>query len=114
VNKTLLLAEPLRRAYSSYDQTNAAGIRIMQIKALHNVSDERLDKVRKTLSYSIEAKELLKVIEDGWPNDKYELHPVVEPHFCTRNLNFYNDISLKGEIISLPDSLRADVKKFII
>ncbi|XP_062516181.1 uncharacterized protein K02A2.6-like [Corticium candelabrum] len=52
-------------------------------------------------------KQLRTVIEQGWPQTKQELHPLVVPYFQIRDeLLVQNDVIFKGERIVIPSELR--------
>ena len=60
----------------------------------------------------VEAQSLLKVVKNGWPNDRCHLPPVVQPYFPIRDfLSHQDDIILKGKRIWIPKALRPDMKR---
>jgi len=51
----------------------------MQVNALQALPDDNLIKVRNAMLGDVEAQALLKVIKNGWTNDRCQLPPVVQP-----------------------------------
>ena len=84
----------------------------MQVNALQSLPDDNLIKVRSAMLGDVEAQELLKVVKNGWPNDRCQLPPVVQPYFLIRDtLSHQDDIILKGQRIWIPNVLRPDMKR---
>ena len=109
---TLLLADTLSRAYLPCDPSNKVASSTMQVNALQALPDENLIKVRNAMSSDVEAQALLQVIKNGWPNDRCQLSPAVQPYFPIRDtLSHQDDIILKGERIWIPKALRPDMKR---
>ena len=109
---TLLLADTLNRAYLPCDPSNKVASHTMQVNALQALPDENLIKVRNAMLGDVEAQALLKVVKNGWPRDRCQLPPVVQPYFPIRDtLSHQDDIILKGERIWIPKVLRPDMKQ---
>jgi len=84
----------------------------MQMNALQALPDDNLIKVRNAMLGDVEAQELLKVVKNGWPNDRCQLPPVVQLYFPIRDtLSHQEDIILKGERIWILMTLRPDMKR---
>ena len=82
---TLLLADTLSRAYLPCDPSNKVASHTMQVNALQPLPEENLIKVRKAMISDVEAQALLKVVKNGWPRDRCQLPPVVQPYFPIRD-----------------------------
>jgi len=109
---TLLLADTLSRAYLPCDPSNKVASHTMQVNALQPLPEENLIKVRKAMISDVEAQALLKVVKNGWPNDRCQLPPVVQPYFPIRDtLSHQDDIILKDERIWILKALRPDMKR---
>jgi len=60
--KTRIPTDSLSCVYLPGEQRSTAGAHITQVHAFQNVSDVRLEKVRKAMSGSTETKGLLKAV----------------------------------------------------
>jgi len=106
------LADTLCRASLHRDPSNKIASHTMQVNALQALPDDNLIKVRNAMLGDAEAQELLKVIKNGWSNDRCHRPPVVQPYFPIRDtLSHQDDIILKGERICIPKAFRIDMKR---
>jgi len=109
---TLLLAYTLSSAYLPCGPSNKVASHTMQVNALQALPDDNLIKVRNIMLGDVEAQALLKVVKNGWPNDRCQLPPVVQPYFPIRDtLSHQDDIILKGERIWIPKAVQPDMKR---
>jgi len=96
---TLLLANTLSRAYLPCDLSNKVASHTIQVNALQPLPDDNIIKVRNAMSGNVEAQALLKVVKNGWPNDRCQLPLVVQPYFPIQDtLSHQDDIILKGNV----------------
>jgi hypothetical protein len=61
-----------------------------------------------------QMQELKEVIQNGWPNRKYDVPPSAMIYFDVRDeLTVQNGLIFKGERVVIPTSLRLDMIKRI-
>ena len=63
------------------------------------------------MSHDNEADVLLHVIQNGWPDSKSNLAPIVQPYFPVRDtLTTHDGLIMKGEREWIPSELRSQMK----
>lgn len=74
------------------------------------VSDTRLKEIQEETSKDNQLNVLKKIIHDGWPEEKKKCPPVVTEFWDHRDeLSVINGIMFKGEKITIPASLHAEM-----
>ena len=105
----LFIADTLSRAYLDVPDTH---VRVMKANALKGQSDERINEVREATVEDKSMQKLLRIIRDGWPDNKNEVPSELKPYFDVRDsLSHQDGVILKGERIVIPKSLRDITKK---
>lgn len=77
-----------------------------------DISDLRLEEIRKATEEDSELQCLITYITQGWPEKKKNLIKDSVRHFfdLRETLSVYTGIVVKGETIVIPKSLRRDIK----
>ncbi|XP_062621337.1 uncharacterized protein K02A2.6-like [Saccostrea cucullata] len=105
----LIIADMLSRATIEVPTDDRP--RIMTVCVDPDLSDVRLDEIRKATEMDSELQCLIANITDGWPDRKNLVEESVKQYYDLREtLSVYNGIVVKGEAIVIPKSLRSDVK----
>ena len=100
----LFIADTLSRAYLDVPDTH---VRVMKANALIGQSYERINEVREATVEDKSMQKLLRIIRDGWPDNKNEVPSELKPYFDVRDsLSHQDGVILKGEKIVIPKSLR--------
>ena len=100
----LFIADTLSRAYLDVPDTH---VRVMKANASKGQSDERINEVREATVEDESMQKLLRIIRDGWPDNKNEVPSERKPYFDVRDsLSHQDGVILKGERIVIPKSLR--------
>ena len=109
---TLVIADTLSRAYPELNRPDNLPSRIMHISSsLDEIPDENLKIIKEAMQTDLEAKQLLNVIQNGWPDNRNNLHDNVKPYFSMRDsLSFDNGFVFKGERIFIPKLCRNIIK----
>ena len=107
---SLHIANTLSRAHlDSVEGNQDDCARIMNIS---EIPDKCLDEIREaTLRYT-SLQTIIKLVLDGWPQDKHDIPSQALPYFDMRDsLSIVDGILVKGEAIAIPSDLRASIKK---
>ena len=84
----------------------------MNICAFAEIPDKRLDEIREATLLDTSLQTVIKLVLDGWPQDKHNIPPQALPYFDMRDsLSIVDGISVKGEAIVIPSELRASINK---
>ena len=107
----LVIADTLSRAIAPKQQQEDHIMNIA-IDPFEEIPDTTLQEVKEHTDNDSDLQELIKIILNGWPNNKNEVPDSVKPYFSIRDtLSVSDGIILKAERILVPKSLRADIKK---
>ena len=80
---------------------------VHSVLTTHLIRDNLLGKLEDNIQ-----QDLYKVIQNGWPVNKYKLKRTVQPYFRYRQeLTVYNKLILKDDRIFVPLSMRKLIKK---
>ena len=83
-----------------------------RIYAFAEIPDKRLDEIREATLRDTSLQTVIKLVLDGWPQDKYNIPPQALPYFDIRDsLSIVDRILVKGEAIVSPSEPRASIKK---
>lgn len=85
-------------------------IEIEQINLIQDVpvDDQQLKQIRLESAQDPEIQLLMKTCQQGWPNQKATVNPVISAYWRVRDeLTFYDGFVLRGERIVIPKNLRA-------
>ena len=109
----LLIADTLSRAHpddSGNDQGDRA--RIMNLNAFGDIPDKRLDEIREATARDAGLHTVMKLVLEGWPEDKRGIPVCALPYFDVRDcLSVVDEILVKGEAVVIPMALRPSIKK---
>ena len=113
--KEMFLADTLSRAFlpkasedaqDEFETINALTYLVM--------SDERIREIRQHTSNDPALQQLKRTIQEGWPDDKLALSPLVTPYFSIRDeLAVTDGLVFRGERLVIPKSMRSEIKKDI-
>lgn len=104
----LVIADALSRATVEVSDERP---RIMSICMDPDISDLRLEEIRKATEEDSELQCLITYITQGWPEKKNLIKDSVRHFFdLCETLSVYTGIVVKGEAIVIPKSLRRDIK----
>ena len=109
---TMQLADTLSRAYLPYDgsQEVASEIESVNMTQYIRLRQSTLQEIKVHTQKDESLPELIRVIEDGWPETKGELSHLVLPFFDIRDeLSGYNGVVIRGKRVVFPMSLRRDM-----
>ena len=109
----LHIANTLSRAHlDSVEGNQDDRARIMNIYAFAEIPDKRLDEIREATLRDTSLQTVIKLVLDGWPQDKHNIPSQALPYFDMRDsLSIVDGILVKGEAIVIPSELRASIKK---
>ena len=78
------------------------------------VPDERIQELCHHTNEDPPLQQLKATIQQGWPEDKSTLSPVVRPYFSLRDeLTVADELIFRGERLVIPKSMRSRIKKEI-
>ena len=105
----VFLADTLSRAYlPSCTQVESEFETINMIKYLP-ISEARLLQIQRETEKDESLQALKAVIQQGWPEDKSALTPVVSPYFNIRDeMSVQDGLIFKGERVVVPKLLEAN------
>jgi len=79
--------------------------------ALPDILDQRLQEIRHATETNEEARQLLQIIQNGWPPQRDQLPSRVRLYFSFRDtLSYDNGLIVKRERIFIPFPARAQIK----
>lgn len=106
--KDMLIADALSRISPNEKQE----IEGMDIKIHHmvNVSDNKLDVIRRETSKDEELQILAQVITQGWPEKRNQLQPIIRDYWSIRDdISIENGILMAGSRIIIPGALQQEI-----
>ena len=108
----MYLADTLSRAFlSSTENAEGEFERINAVKYLP-VTDERLEELKKHTQEDEVLQQLRQTIQTGWPEEKRDLPPALEPYFSYRDeLSVFDGLVFKGERLIVPKQMRQKMKE---
>ena len=110
----MFLADTLSRAYlplSKQDETEFETI--YTIKFLP-ISESRLLQIQRATEMEESLQILKPVLQQGWPEDKSALPPIISPYFKTRDeMTVQDGLIFKGERVVVPQSCREELLRRI-
>ena len=78
------------------------------------ISEQRISEIQQHTLNDEQMQELKEVIQNGWPNRKYDVPPSAMIYFDVRDeLTVQNGLIFKGERVVIPTSLILDMIKRI-
>lgn len=111
----MFLADTLSRAYlpktseegqEEFETINAVTYLVM--------SDERVREIRLHTTDDPALQQLKLTIQEGWPEDRSQLSPLVTPYFSIRDeLAVTDGLVFRGERLVIPKGMRVKIKKDI-
>lgn len=112
--KEMHIADMLSRAYLPNDGCSQAELEQVNMVSFLPIRPERLQQIRNATEQDEVSQQLSKVILQGWPDDRSQLHTVLHPYFHVRDeMSMQDGIIFKGERTLIPRSLRSEIKKAI-
>ena len=89
-------------------------VHLMSISATLPLKEERFEEIRRETEKDNILCNPRKVISEGWPEHKSQLHHDLSQHFSYRDeIPIENWTIFKGERVLIPESLRNSMKKKI-
>ena len=83
---SLHIADTLSRAHlDSFEGNQDDCARIMNIYAFAEIPDERLDEIREATLRDTSLQTVIKLVLDGWHQDKHNIPPQALPYFEMRD-----------------------------
>ena len=105
---------PVADALSRAPVDKSENVHVMSNSAILPLTEEIFEGIRRETEKDNILCNLRKVISEGWPEQKSQLHHDLSQYFSYRDeLSIENGIILKGERILTPESLRNTMKKKI-
>ena len=102
----LVIADTLSRAYLQQPKSEENIMKIGISDMKDEIPDARLEEIREATKTDDDLQMLLKIIREGWPNEKSELPEEIRPYFDIKEtLSFDTGIIMKGEQVLVPKSL---------
>ena len=83
--KTLIIADTLSRVFPELDKTKQQSPRILELTSLDEIPDRNLQIRSGEMCNDQEAKNLLEVIQNGWPDQKKNLPDNIKFYFSFRD-----------------------------
>ena len=108
---SLHIADTLSRAHlDSVEGNQDDPTRTTNIYAFAEIPDKRLDEIRAATLRDTSLQTVIKLVLDGWPQDKHNIPSQALPYFDMRDsLSKVDGILVKGEAIVIPSELRASI-----
>ena len=111
--KKIFLADTLSRPYiprSSGDtQEEFETINALTYLVL---SERRIQEIRQYINSDPALQQLKKAIQEGWPEDKSQRHPLVKPYFSFHDeLAVTDGLVFRGKRPVIPKGMRSQIKK---
>lgn len=113
--KEMFLADTLSRAFlpkasddgqEEFETINALTYLVMP--------DERIREIRQHTSGDPALQQLKRTIQEGWPDNKSSLPPLIVPYFSIRDeLAVTGGLVFRGERLVIPKSMRSEIKNDI-
>ncbi|XP_041362008.1 uncharacterized protein K02A2.6-like [Gigantopelta aegis] len=76
--------------------------------------EERIDEIRKKTNEDSTLQLLSNTIQNGWPDNKSTLSPLITPFFSVRDeLGVTDGLIFRGERLVIPKIMRSEIKKDI-
>ena len=111
--KEMHIADKLSRASLPYDGSQTELEQVNMVSYLP-IRPERLQQIRQATEQDEVSQLLSKVILQGWPDDRNNLHTLLHPYHHVRDeMAIQDGIIFKGERILIPRCLRSEIKKAI-
>ncbi|XP_060083209.1 uncharacterized protein K02A2.6-like [Ylistrum balloti] len=108
---SLILADTLNRAYLEKESRLEERSRILSVNIFGDIPDAQLDEIREATSKDTGLQSVIRLVLDGWPDDKNEVPSGALPYLDFRDVISYSDgILVKGEAIVIPSKLRSAMK----
>jgi transposase InsO family protein len=109
----LYLADTLSRAHRDCSEgSQDERARIMNINTFDEIPDAQLEEIRHATALDSTMREVIRLVMEGWPEEKRSVSPCVLPYFDIRDcLTVVDNILLKGEAIVIPLKMRTSIKK---
>jgi transposase InsO family protein len=105
----LIIADTLSRAYLTDEEV---GVRIMNIDEFSDIPDKTVSAVKNATDTDDSMQVLIKIIKEGWPQNKQDIPRTVMPYYDIRDtLSVQNGVVMKGENIVIPKSMRSEMKQ---
>jgi len=111
----MFLADLLSRAYlSKSTEPEDKEFEFVNMASCVPISDPRLEEIRQEIQADETMKILMKVILQGWPDDKASMSSLALPYFNQRDeLTVQNGLIFRGERVVVPKQLRELMKQKI-
>ena len=79
--KALIITDTLSRAFPELDQSEKQSTRISEVISLGEIPDRNLQIICDAMRHDQEAKNLFKIIRNGWPDQKKDLPGNIKSYF---------------------------------
>jgi hypothetical protein len=107
----LYLADTLSRAFLNNCKDDDPEMRVLSVQ-IAKIPDQRMEEVRKATISDTECATIIRYIQEGWPDHRYQVSEDVKMYFDVRDTLSYEDgIIYKGERVVIPKDLRSDIMK---
>ena len=101
--KTLIIADSLNRGFPELDQSEKQTTCVLEVISLDEIPDRNLQIISDAMRHDREAKNLFKVLQNGWPDQKKDLPDNIKSYFSFRDtLSSEKNFILKGEHLFIP------------
>jgi hypothetical protein len=113
--KEMYIADTLSRAYlKDLPNDNESDIEGVNMLSDLPISEQRISEIQQHPLNDEQMQELKEVLQQGWPNRKYNVPPSAMIYFDVRDeLTVQNGLIFKEERVVIPTSLRLDMIKRI-
>ena len=108
--KNLKIADHLSRSNlkkNDSEEGKKIQVYVAAVEQNLNISDVRLEELKKETKKDLELNKFLEYIRNGWPENKYILPENVKPYYAFKEeLSEYNGLIYKNECVVIPKTLR--------
>jgi hypothetical protein len=110
--KELYIADTLSRAYTHSDESIIE--QEYEVMAIENVSDRRIEQVKRAIQDDEVYRRLMKTIQAGWPRHRNNVHKTLLEYFQVRDeLTIDDGVVRRGERLVVPASLQQEYLKIL-
>ena len=112
----MLLADTLSRAYPPHDSKANSQSEFETVNAISYLPmrSDKIEKIRAATEIDQSLQALKVTIQQGWPDDKSGVDPLVIPYFHVRDeLALSDGLVFRGERLVIPASLLHEMKQNI-
>nr|XP_022907595.1 uncharacterized protein K02A2.6-like [Onthophagus taurus] len=114
--KNLLVTEPVLAYFDEKElitlsvDSSKSGMGAVILQKEQPISPQRYDKIKEGTQKDTELIELLKIIKEGWPEQKKAVNILVKPYWSVRaEITEIKRILYKGDQVIIPSCLRKEI-----